>query len=135
MSSTKSIVVVGASSGFGAAFARALADGGHQLFICARRTNLLAQVAGQSSSIFYDGCDVSNGSQVESYFRKVAARTERIDVLIYCAARLGPIGKFDEVDSEDWLSTLTVNVFGAYTVVRHAVPLMKSERRPRLLML
>jgi NAD(P)-dependent dehydrogenase (short-subunit alcohol dehydrogenase family) len=135
MPSMKSIVIVGASSGFGAAFARALADDGHQLFICARRTDLLARVAGGSSSIFCDHCDVSDGPQVENYFRKVAARTEHVDVLIYCAARLGPIGKFDEVRSEDWLSTVTVNVFGAYAAARHVVPLMKSERRPRILMI
>jgi NAD(P)-dependent dehydrogenase (short-subunit alcohol dehydrogenase family) len=84
MPSTKSIVVVGASSGFGAAFARALAGDGHQLFICARRTDLLAQVAGQSSSIFYDGCDFSSGSEVEHYFRKVAA------ILAGVAEAIGP---------------------------------------------
>jgi NAD(P)-dependent dehydrogenase (short-subunit alcohol dehydrogenase family) len=135
MASRKSIVITGASSGFGAAFAHALADDGHQVFICARRTDLLSQVAAKSPSIVYARCDVSRESEVKNYFQKIRAQTESIDVLIHCAATLAPIGKFNEVRSDEWITALTANVFGAYAAVRHAVPLMKPERRPRILIL
>jgi NAD(P)-dependent dehydrogenase (short-subunit alcohol dehydrogenase family) len=135
MASRKSIVVTGASSGFGAAFARALAEDGHALFVCARRTDLLAQTAAGYSSMFYAGCDVSREQQVENYFRQVGERTDCIDVVIHCAGILGPLGKFNEVDSDQWLAAVTTNLFGAYAVAKHAVPLMKAERRPRILIL
>jgi len=135
MAMRKSIVITGASSGFGAAFARALAEDGHELFICARRIDRLAEVAAAHPTIFYARCDVGEEAQVKDFFRQVSARAPALDAIIHCAAILGPLGTFDAVASEEWLATITANVMGAYFVARHALPLLRSERRPRILML
>jgi NAD(P)-dependent dehydrogenase (short-subunit alcohol dehydrogenase family) len=135
MAARKSIVITGASSGFGAAFARALAQDGHDLFICARRTDRLTEVASGNPRIFHARCDVGEEAQVENFFRGVAERTRSVDAVIHCAAILGPPGRFDAVKSEEWLTAITTNVFGTYLVAKHALPLMPPEKRPRLLVL
>jgi len=135
MASRKSIVITGASSGFGAAFARALAQDGHQLFICARRTDRLAELAAGRPNIFYAHCDVSQESEVKDFFRQVGERTRSLDAVIHCAAILGPLGTFDAVDSAEWLAAISTNVLGIYLVAKHAVPLMRSTKRPRILVL
>jgi NAD(P)-dependent dehydrogenase (short-subunit alcohol dehydrogenase family) len=135
MGSRKSIVIAGASSGIGAALTRALAADGHKLFVCARRMDRLAKVVEGYSSVFYTGCDVAREAEVENFFRQVAERTHALDVLIHCAATLGPIGVFHEVNSDEWMAAVMTNLFGAYLVAKNAVPLMKAERRPRIIIL
>jgi NAD(P)-dependent dehydrogenase (short-subunit alcohol dehydrogenase family) len=135
MGSRKSIAIAGASSGIGAALTRALAADGHELFVCARRTDRLAKVAEGYRSVFYAGCDVGREAEVENFFRQVAERTNSLDVLIHCAAILGPIGVFHEVNSDEWMAAVRTNLFGAYLVAKNAVPLMKAEHRPRIIIL
>jgi 3-oxoacyl-[acyl-carrier protein] reductase len=131
----KTIVVTGASSGFGATFARALAQDGHQLFICARRADRLAQVAEGLPSISHMACDVSREEEVKAFYQRVRERTDCVDVVIHCAATLDPLGTFDEVDGKEWLAAISANLFGAYWVARYSISLMQPERRPRILLL
>jgi NAD(P)-dependent dehydrogenase (short-subunit alcohol dehydrogenase family) len=131
----KSIVITGASSGFGAAFARALARDGHNLFICARRSNRLAEVAAGFPAVFYAACDVSQETQVQNFFHQVGERFRSVDAVIHCAAILGPIGTFDLVKSEEWIAAISANVLAAYLVAKYALPYLQSAKRPRILML
>jgi NAD(P)-dependent dehydrogenase (short-subunit alcohol dehydrogenase family) len=135
MSVRKSIVITGASSGFGAAFARALASDGHDIFICARRTDRLAEVAAGHPTIFTAPCDVGQELQVKDFFRRVGERTRSLDAVIHCAAILGPLGTFDAIKSEDWLAAIAANVFGVYLIAKHALPLLQVGNRPRILVL
>jgi len=135
VSAEKSIVITGASSGLGAALTKAFATDGQRLFICARRSDRLAQVAQGLPAIFHTACDVTRESDVKSFFAQVREHTSSVDVLFHCAAVIGPIGPVAEIDSDAWLSALKTDLFGAVLVTKHVVPLMKSERRPRILLL
>jgi NAD(P)-dependent dehydrogenase (short-subunit alcohol dehydrogenase family) len=58
-----------------------------------------------------------------------------VDVVIHCAAVMGPIGLATEVDAQDWFDALKTDLFGAFLVTKHVVPLMRPESRPRILLL
>ncbi len=135
MDTKKSIVITGASSGIGAALTKAFAGDGHRLFICARRTDRLAQVAQGLPSTFHAACDVASEAEVKRFFAEVSERTPSVDVLIHCAAVMGPIGLTTDIDSEDWFNTLRTDLFGAFLATKHVIPLMQPERRPRILLL
>jgi NAD(P)-dependent dehydrogenase (short-subunit alcohol dehydrogenase family) len=135
MKDTKSIVITGASSGIGAALTSAFANDGHRLFVCARRIDRLSKAIEGLPSVFHASCDVGSEPDVKEFFAQIRAQTTSIDVLIHCAAVMGPIGLVTDIDSEEWLAALKTDLFGAFLVTKHAVPLMRSERRPRILLM
>lgn len=132
---SKSIVITGASSGIGATLTRAFLADGHRLFVCARRTDRLAEVCEGFASAQYAACDVSNEADVSGFFTLARERMTSIDVLIHCAAVMGPVGLVTDIDSEAWFEALRTDLFGAFLVTKHAVPLMLAERRPRILLM
>lgn len=69
------------------------------------------------------------------FFAEVRERMPSVDVLIHCAAVMGPIGLVTDIDSEDWIAALRTDLVGAFLVTKHVVPLMRPERRPRILLL
>lgn len=135
MSTPKSIVITGASSGIGAALARTFARDGHRLFVCARRLDKLAEAMKGLSETFYTTCDVSDEAEVQRFIGEVAQRTPSIDVVIHCAAVIGPVGRITDIDSNAWLEALKTDLFGAFLVTKYTVPHMLAERRPRIILL
>ncbi|HZP76263.1 MAG TPA: SDR family oxidoreductase [Pseudolabrys sp.] len=131
----KSILVTGASSGIGAALSSAFAHDGHRVFICARRRDKLAEVAAQSRNVSYFECDVGVDADVRHLFEQIGAAVPSLDVVVHCAAISGPVGLTPDVDGGAWLTALQTNVFGAFLVVKHAIPLMRSDARPRVILL
>lgn len=135
MSEKKTIVITGASSGIGAALTALFAKDGHQLLVCARGAEKLAEATKGLSSTSYLECDVSSEDDVARFFAWVKERAPCVDVLIPCAAVMGPIGPIVDVDANEWLSAIKVDLFGTMLAIKYAVPLMKAERRPRILLL
>ncbi len=133
MSDLKTIVIIGASSGIGAALTHSLAGEGHRLFIGARRIDRLAEVSENGTLARYAALDVGEESQVKHFFDQVATAFDAVDVLIVCAGTYGPIGPFEELDAAAWWSSVTSNLFGTFLSVRYAVPLMRVERKPRII--
>jgi 3-oxoacyl-[acyl-carrier protein] reductase len=127
------IIVTGASSGIGAALTSALAEDGHRLFICARRTDRLQDVKDRFPSVSALACDVSDESQVVRFVGAVAAAAPGVDVLINCAGSLGEIGPIEDTDSEAWWRTFEVNLRGTYLMIKHCVPLLEHGSRPRII--
>jgi NAD(P)-dependent dehydrogenase (short-subunit alcohol dehydrogenase family) len=132
LSDHRQVVITGASSGIGAALTRALAQEGLDVYACARRAERLNEVTENNSVAFGYRCDVSDEEQVEEFVARVAERTSTVDVLINCAGGFGAIGSVMQTDSRQWLHTLEVNLYGTYLMVKHLVPLMRSERSPSI---
>jgi NAD(P)-dependent dehydrogenase (short-subunit alcohol dehydrogenase family) len=129
----KNIVIIGASSGIGAALTRALAGDGHHLFVGARRSDRLANVTDNGALARYAALDAAEQSQVKDFFDQVATEFEVLDVLIVCAGTYGPIGPLQQLDPAAWWSSVTCNLFGTFLSVRYAVPLMRVDRKPRII--
>ena len=127
------IVVSGASSGIGARLAQTLADGGHQVFICARRADRLTEVAATSPQIEAFVCDVSDEDQVQAFIAGLTEKTDAVDVLINCAGGFGEIGPITMTDSAKWWHTIEVNLKGTYLVTQSMLPLLKKGKQSRVI--
>lgn len=132
MSGRKQIVITGASSGIGAALTCALAADGHTVHACARRGERLSDVTLNNTVAFGDVCDVSQEEQVVAFVAGVRERTPRVDALIHCAGGFGAIGPLLQTDSRAWLKTIETNLYGAYLMIKHVVPLMAGSSSPRI---
>jgi NAD(P)-dependent dehydrogenase (short-subunit alcohol dehydrogenase family) len=133
MANRKIIVVTGASSGIGAALTQALAADGHRLYVCARREERLKEATSHGRLAKYRIVDVGDEAAVAAFADFVGAEAGRVDALICCAGAYGPIGPFQELDSEAWLQALRANLFGTFLAAKHFVPLMGGRNGGRII--
>jgi NADP-dependent 3-hydroxy acid dehydrogenase YdfG len=129
-------MVTGASSGIGAATARALAARGAAVALVARRADRLESLGGEiadaGGTALPIEADVSEREQAESAVARAVEELGRLDVLVNNAGvmLLGPI-----VDApvEEWERMIEVNLLGLMYTARAALPhlLEAAERDPR----
>jgi 3-hydroxy acid dehydrogenase/malonic semialdehyde reductase len=127
--SGKWIVITGASSGFGAAAARAFAAAGGKLLLGARRVDRLEKIAGE---IRQPGAghalDVASTASVEQFAAWVRGKTARVDVLINNAGGAHGLDPVASGKDADWETMFQTNVLGLLRVTRAVLPLMPHEK-------
>jgi len=119
------ILITGASSGIGAATARATA-GSHRLVLAARRLEELEQLAaelGGPERALAVRCDVSEWDQVEAMAATALERFGRIDA-VFANAGFGASRGFLEESVEHWKSMVLTNVLGVALTIRATLPHM-----------
>jgi NADP-dependent 3-hydroxy acid dehydrogenase YdfG len=113
------MLITGASSGIGAATARAAA-GTHRLVLAARREEeleaLAAELGGEERALAVR-CDVTEWYQVEALRDAALERFGRIDV-VFANAGFGATRGFTEETVEHWRSMVLTNVFGVALTIR-----------------
>jgi NADP-dependent 3-hydroxy acid dehydrogenase YdfG len=109
----KVAVVTGASSGIGAAVARALAHEGAHLALAARRRDLLVEVqaglerqGGEIRNIIVP-TDVTERQQVKSLIARAEEELGPVDILVKCAGVMF-YGLMKNLHEDDWEQTVNV---------------------------
>jgi NAD(P)-dependent dehydrogenase (short-subunit alcohol dehydrogenase family) len=111
-------IVVGASSGIGAALVKALAARGERVVALARRMDLLADVAGKSGGGAAGGevipvaHDVRDVASIPAAFAAAMERLGGLDRIIYAAGAMPKVA-IDEFSVEKDREIVEVNVLGA----------------------
>lgn len=121
------IVITGASAGIGRACAQRFLDAGWQVTLMARRTDALAEVAGDNSNALALACDVSDEHQVSAAFAATVARFGRIDALFNNAGTMTRGALIDELAVEDWKRAVDVNLTGMFLCARAAFGQMRRQ--------
>jgi short-subunit dehydrogenase len=136
---TTTILITGASSGLGAEMARQFADLGHDLALCARRTDRLEELRAEITAAHPDrrvelaALDVTDDEAVFTVFRDFAASFGRLDKVVVNAglgkgAPLGT-GRFD-ANRE----TAMTNFVGALAQVEAAMEVFRGQGGGHLVM-
>jgi NADP-dependent 3-hydroxy acid dehydrogenase YdfG len=117
------LLITGASSGIGAATARAAAPE-RRLVLAARRQEeldeLAAELGGEERALAVR-CDVTEWDQVESMAAAALERFGRIDA-VFANAGFGATRGFLEESVEHWRSMVLTNVYGLALTVRATLP-------------
>ena len=126
------VLVTGASSGFGAATARAFAREGSRLLLGARRVDRLEAVATEakkagSPAAHVHALDVAQTKSVNEFVAWVKTQTDRLDVLINNAGGAKGIDPVAQVKDEDWEFMMQTNVLGVLRMTRACLPLMVNN--------
>ena len=128
------IVVTGASSGFGALTARALAQAGHIVYAGMRATEgrnaqAVADVAVFARQYGVDlrsvELDVANDASVEAGIAQVIADEERLDVIMHNAGHMS-FGPAEAFTPEQFAQLYDINVLSTQRVNRAALPHMRK---------
>lgn len=105
----KRAIIVGASSGIGAALALELDQAGWRVGLLARRTDALDAVASRLTNAHCDACDVTRPAEAVSAFNRMAATLGGVELAVI-AAGTGEINQALEWRIEK--ATIDTNVIG-----------------------
>ena len=129
-------LITGASSGIGAATARALAAQGASVALAARRADRLEQLSSEINAaggraLVLDS-DVTDSAQAESAVERTVRELGRLDTVINNAGvmLLGPI---ENAPLEEWERMVKLNALGVLYIAHAALPhlLQAAEDGPR----
>src|SRR3954452_17596613 len=120
------LLITGASSGIGAATARAAAEAGRRLVLAARRLEeleALAEELGGPERALAVRCDVTEWDEVQALAAAALAHFGRIDA-VFANAGFGATRGFLEESPEHWRSMVLTNVLGPALTIRATLPHM-----------
>jgi 3-hydroxy acid dehydrogenase / malonic semialdehyde reductase len=122
----KVVFITGASSGIGEATARAFAEHGARLLLCARRLDRLQAMDAElrdlgASDVFNFELDVQDRDEVEGTINTLPDAWGKIDILVNNAGLSRGLTKLWEDDVENWEEMIDTNVKGLLYVTRTVV--------------
>jgi NAD(P)-dependent dehydrogenase (short-subunit alcohol dehydrogenase family) len=118
-------VVTGASSGIGAAIARALAAKGWRLVLLARNEERLHEVASETGAE-HELCDVSDRAQVDRVAQVVRQRHPAIQLLVNNAGIPGGGRGFLDLEPERIEQLVRTNYLGSVWCLRAFLPALEA---------
>jgi NADP-dependent 3-hydroxy acid dehydrogenase YdfG len=124
-------LITGASSGIGAATARAAAEAGFRLVLAARsegRLEDLAREIGAPERALALRCDVTSFDDQQRMANAALERFGRIDVAFANAGIGGSPGGFAGADPERWRELVLTNVLGVALTLRATLGALKESR-------
>jgi NADP-dependent 3-hydroxy acid dehydrogenase YdfG len=128
-------LITGASSGIGAATARAAAAAGYRMVLAARSADRLADLAaelGGAERALPVHCDVTEWEQQEAMVQTALDHFGRLDVA-FANAGFGAARGFLKESPEHWRSMVLTNVYGAALTIRATLPALEQAQGHLLL--
>lgn len=120
------VFVTGASSGFGAAFARRFAADGARVVACARRADRLAALGPDVLPLVVD---VRDRAAVAAAIEELPASHAEIDILVNNAGLALGMEPAHRADLDDWEQMLDTNCRGLMNCTHAILPGMVARRR------
>jgi NADP-dependent 3-hydroxy acid dehydrogenase YdfG len=121
------VLVTGASSGIGAATARALRGAGARVALLARRTGRLEELAAELDGVAVPA-DVADPIAVREAVDRAADGLGGLDGVINAAGLARP-GDVADADPDGWRAMFDVNVLGVLHVTQAAIPHLRAAGR------
>jgi len=129
----KTIMITGATAGFGRATAVKFAENGYNIIITGRRKERLDELAkvltGNKADVLALNFDVRNKAETESVIQNLPEEWKNIDILVNNAGLAAGLAHIDNGDTDDWDRMVDTNVKGLLYVTRAVAPLMVARNR------
>jgi NAD(P)-dependent dehydrogenase (short-subunit alcohol dehydrogenase family) len=136
MRTAQTVVVTGASSGFGALTVRALARAGHTVYAGIRDTagrnapvvaGLIKEAAADGLALHPVELDVTSQPSADAAVDRILDEQGRLDVIVHNAGHM-VLGPAEAFTPEQYASVYDVNVLGTQRVNRAALPYLRAQR-------
>ncbi|MCO6188372.1 SDR family NAD(P)-dependent oxidoreductase [Rhizobium sp. L1K21] len=118
---SKTVLITGATAGFGAAIARTFAADGWKLAITGRRKERLEALAdelGGPEKVFIMPFDIRDEAATRDALANLPPEFAEIDVLVNNAGLALGTGPIDASDLQDWKTMIDTNITGLVTITR-----------------
>jgi len=132
----QTVVVTGASSGFGAVTVRALARAGHTVYAGIRDTagrnapvvaGLIKEAAADGLALHPVELDVTSQPSADAAVDRILDEQGRLDVIVHNAGHM-VLGPAEAFTPEQYASVYDVNVLGTQRINRAALPYLRAQR-------
>jgi NAD(P)-dependent dehydrogenase (short-subunit alcohol dehydrogenase family) len=128
-SNAGTVLITGASSGFGKVTSELLAQNGYRVFGTSRRPTELKD---PPNGVEILELDVTSSASVDSCVSTLLRKTgEKLDVLINNAGVIS-LGAVEEMSQEDTLKQFETNLFGVMRMTKAVLPTMRKQRSGRI---
>jgi NADP-dependent 3-hydroxy acid dehydrogenase YdfG len=124
MTNRETAIVTGASSGIGAATARALANSGYDVVACSRRTDRLDVLAAENAAITAHYLDITDQKSVDQLVSDLSDR--KVSILTNNAGGAFDAASVLDSDPDVWSKTYDLNVVGTVRMVKAFTPAMEK---------
>lgn len=124
----KTILITGATAGFGAAFARRLVQDGHRVIATGRRTERLEALRAELGEALYPATlDITDKEAVADFVSTLPPAWQSIDVLINNAGLALGLSPAWESKAQDWDTMIATNVTGLTHMTLAILPQMVAR--------
>jgi len=126
-------IVTGASQGIGREIAKTLADRGASVALAARSDGIYET----ADEVNHDRVlpvetDVTDEQSIESSVAETVAEFGQLDCVVNNAGIAGPTKPIDEVSRSEWDKTQSVNVTGAFLMIKYTAAHLRESDRGRV---
>lgn len=134
----KTVLITGATAGFGKAMAEKFAAAGYNIIITGRRLERLQQLQATITAQYGVRChvlhfDIRDRAACDAAIASLPADFARIDVLINNAGGAWGRDRFNDADIEDWETMLDTNVKGLMYISKAVVPQMIERKEGHII--
>ncbi|MBP6880860.1 SDR family NAD(P)-dependent oxidoreductase [Candidatus Saccharibacteria bacterium] len=131
---TKTILITGASAGFGESATRKLHAEGNKVLLVARREEKLKTITDElGDNADYRVADISIRSDVEELFTNLPEGFQNIDVVINNAGLALGSDKIPDINLDDWDTMIDTNNKGLVYIAQHAAKMMKENGKGQII--
>lgn len=125
------ILITGASTGIGAATARAASKAGYRVAMAARSADKLEalqkELDGPERTLAVT-CDVQDFDQQKAMVQETLKKFGRIDAVFANAGRGGSPGGFSGANHEDWRDMILTNIYGVGLTLQAVLPALRESK-------
>ncbi len=130
MWSNRTVLVTGATAGFGTAIARRFAKEGARLVICGRRLDRLEALKSQlTTPVHAESLDVRDRAAVAAFVEGLPQDFRDIDLLVNNAGLALGLEPAQNADLDDWETMIDTNLKGLMYMTRAILPGMVQRNR------
>ena len=126
---TQTLLITGASSGIGAATARAAVKAGWQVALLARSRDALEQLADElGDAALALPCDITERDQLSEAVTKTVERFGSLDAVYANAGKGSSSPGIEQGDPDDWHAMIHLNVFAVLTTAHATLPHLRKTK-------
>ncbi|KAJ55524.1 oxidoreductase [Actibacterium mucosum KCTC 23349] len=134
----KIALVTGASRGFGAAVAEALAPT-HHILAVARTTGALEElddrIQAKGGSATLAPMNITQTDAMRHLCRSTYDRWGKLDLWVHCAIQVAPLSPADHIPEKDWAKVIATGIAAMGTLIPLISPLLKAAPQGRAVLI